>query len=396
MTTYFWCKGRLAWPLVAGIIYSTALILGLDYCWRVVKTPFWHLLAGFAAAWVVGIVLIGMISRRFGHAGGNPGYTLKNNGETGSLRKTATWYKVKLLRKWCDFDPRQNLIISANERGGSTWLAESLALIPRTAILDEPLYLAPASPFKALGFWWNQYIPEDADWPEAAALFEQLFRGKLLSSWMSSTWSFLLADKMIVKFCYANALLPWLTRNFEFRYAPVCLIRHPFAIAASKLNLSNSNREFHGYRIPDCRYNQHYLEHREFLTGIRTRAEALVADWCMANLVALRNPRNGTDWITVYYENLLLNPKTELQRIFDHWRTPIPPRIYDRIEMPSSTTQEATFRDSKHKQLAKWQSFFSADEIQKMQAVLDYFDVHEYGTDIIPHAQEERKPVVQA
>ncbi|HET7306570.1 MAG TPA: hypothetical protein VFK24_01980 [Gammaproteobacteria bacterium] len=397
MTRYFWCNGRLGWPLVSVVLYSTVLVLALDYCWRVIKTPFWHLLAGCAVAWIIGIVIIGLISRFFGRDGGKRGYALKSDADTGSFRKAATWYKVKLLRKWCNFNPEENLIISANERGGSTWLAESLRLIPRTAILEEPLYLVPTNPFRRLGFGWNQYIPEDANWPEAAAMFEELLRGKLLSSWISSTRSFLVADKIIVKFFFANALLPWLTRNFEFRYAPVCLIRHPFAIAASKLNLmSGWDREFTGYRIPDCRYNDRYLEHRKFLSGITTKAEALVAEWCMANLVSLRNPRNGTDWITVYYENLLLNPNAEIQRIFDHWRMPIPSRIYDRIEAPSSTTQEATFKESKHRQLAKWQSSFSADQIEKMQAVLDYFNVHEYGMDVVPHPDEKRQPVTPA
>lgn len=294
------------------------------------------------------------------------------------------WAKVRLLQKWCDFAPEENLIIAANERGGSTWLSELLHLIPGTAVYTEPLYLLPLNPFRRLGFTWNQYIPEDAEWPEARALFESLLRGRVLSSWISSTWSFLTAERMIVKFCYANALLPWLTRNFAFRYPPICFVRHPFAVAASKIKFVGWNHDRHGYRIPDCPYREYYLEHAAFLAGLRTQPERLVAEWCLANMAALNNSRNNEGWITMYYEHLLLNPRDEMQRLFARWNLPPPRGFIDRVGRPSSTTREATFRESRQKQLAKWRTFFDDEQIERMLAVLAYFGVGHYGTGLYP------------
>lgn len=312
------------------------------------------------------------------------------------LRKNARWAKVKLLRRICDFKPEENLIISANERGGSTWLSELLHRIPRTAVYTEPLYLLPSNPFRQLKFTWNQYIPEDADWPEARDLFELLLRGKLLTSWTSSTWSFLRARRMVVKFCYANALLPWLTRNFMFRYAPICFVRHPFAIAASKIKFVGWKHDYPGFRIPDCPYRERYLEHAVFLSGIGTQPESLVAEWCLANLVTLNNPRNERDWITVCYETLLMNPRAEIERIFTRWGLPVPCDLLDGIERPSSTTKEATFTESKQKQLAKWRTFFSPEQIEAMMSVLDYFRVELYGADVFPAKPSATSPAKRA
>ncbi|HET7586537.1 MAG TPA: sulfotransferase [Gammaproteobacteria bacterium] len=393
---WIWREGRLAWPPLCVAIFTTGLILAFDYCWRIIKAPFWQFALAGAAAWTIGVAVIMAVAVAVGRRGARRSYELKKKSDFSAFRKNANWYKLKFLRRWCDFDPEENLVISAYERGGSTWLAELLRLIPKTAVFTEPLYLGELNPFRALNFSWNQYIPEDAEWPEAAEMFEAMMRGKLLSTWTSSTYSFVTADRMILKFCFANALLPWLTRQFNFKYTPICLVRHPFAIAASKLNLLGWDQPFDGYRIPDGPFKERYLEHEAFFSGIRTQAEALVANWCMAALVPLRNNRNNQDWITVYYENLLTDPENELRRIFDRWQLPVPDKLYTRAGRPSSTTQNPTFTDDKHKQLAKWQSLFDKDQIARMMSVLEYFNVEEYGSDVYPHPQRATKEKVKA
>jgi hypothetical protein len=243
--------------------------------------------------------------------------------------------------------------------------------------------------FKTLGFAKIQPIPEDARWDEAKEAFESVFRGKALNAWTcshASRQSFVTANKIIVKFCRANALLPWLMRNFDFNYAPILLIRHPFAIAASKLEWGGWNYDFSGYAIPDCRFNEYYLKHKDFLSKIRTKEEAFVAEWCLQNLVCLRHARNNIDWITVYYECLLMNPEEEIQRIFDRWRLPMPDDIFDRIGKSSGTTKEATFKQGAEKQLGKWKLSFSREQLKRMAAVLEYFGADQYSMDVFPKA----------
>jgi hypothetical protein len=300
------------------------------------------------------------------------------------IAKQARWIRLLLLRRLCNFNPEENLIISASPRGGSTWMSELINLIPKTAVLAEPLYRRLVSPFNALHFGWNQYIPEDAEWNEAKKVFEEVFRGRLLTGWSSPPYSLLTADRLIIKFCHAHALLPWLTRNFNFKHAPIFLIRHPFAVVASQLKCIGWKPDFPGYRIPDCPFNEYYLAHEEFLLGIRTQEEALVATWCLTNLVQLRNARNDKNWITVYYEHLLANPQREIHRIFDRWRLPIPDDIFSRVGKPSEKTMEASFEQGKAKQLAKWKSFFNEGQLKKMMAVLDHFGVEQYGMDVFP------------
>jgi hypothetical protein len=93
---------------------------------------------------------------------------------------------LTLLSKCNEFKPENNFVISAYFRGGSTWLAEIIHQIPRTAILFEPSHLSHSSQFRKIGFCWRQHIPENEPWPEAEKLFRQLFRGKRLNSHLGS------------------------------------------------------------------------------------------------------------------------------------------------------------------------------------------------------------------
>jgi hypothetical protein len=303
------------------------------------------------------------------------------------IRKELKWSRYPIVRRFSSFGPEENLLICGGPRSGSTWLAELINLIPKTVILCEPLVLGQAGPFNALHFCWDQHIPENAEWEAAKQAFELVFRGKVLNDWTcmhSPLHRFLTADRMVVKFCHANALLPWLIRNFSFKYAPIFLIRHPFAVVASQLRHGNWSYEFSGYKIPHCPFNEFYSKHAEFLSKIRTKEEALVATWCLVNLVPLLHIGNNVNWVMIYYEHLLKNPRKEMQRIFDRWQLPVPDNFLDKVAKPSATTREATFEHGAEKQLAKWKSRFNDAQLKKMMTVLEYFGIEQYGMGILP------------
>lgn len=302
-------------------------------------------------------------------------------------RKAYANARLNRLAKRNDFDPREALLIFSDPRGGSTWITEMIQHIPRTALVWEPLHLDYTDAFREIGFGWRQYIPEDAEWEEARATFEQIFRGRLLNEkiYDASTLDLLKqADRLIVKLCRGNALLPWLTRQFAFRHKPIYLVRHPFAVAASQMRFGAWDRKRGGFGIPRGRYNELYTRHADFLRGIETKEEALVATWCLTNLVPLRHPKNNVDWITVTYETLLLRPEPTLERIFESWQMPLPAGVLDQVRQPSQMTKEATFQTSIEAQLRKWQDQFSDEQVCRMTGVLDYFEVEFYDAGVKP------------
>jgi hypothetical protein len=304
------------------------------------------------------------------------------------LRARYWWYGGKLIRHARNFDPRANLILCSAPRGGSTWLAELLSQVPQTAILFEPLHLWRKPPLSGLHLCGYQPIPEHADWPEARAAFDAIFRGRFVNDWtghQSSVLAFLLAKRMLVKMVRATAMLPWLIRNFRFLNRPVLLVRHPLAVVASQLRFGFARDGFRGFRIPDCPFNEHFLKHKDFLSELRTAEEGLAAHWCLANQVPLSSPDNGRAWTTVYYEHLLLDPERELRRIFDAWELPLPRHLLNRVRVPSAKTVDSRFLSKPARQLDKWKLAFSDEQLERLIAVLDHFGYPGgYGLDPMP------------
>lgn len=298
------------------------------------------------------------------------------------LKKYAKNQICKLSSYSCDFDPLENIIIFSDPRGGSTWITEMVMQIPKTTVLWEPLHLTEVEHFTKLNFSWRQHIPEYEEWPEAENAFEQVLRGKVLNEWtcrLSSPLQLFSSERMIVKFVRANAMIPWLTRTFDFKYTPIHLVRHPFAVVASQLNYGSWDYEFDGFKIPNTPYNDIYLKHAGFLSKIETKEEALVATWCITNMIPLTNTRNNVDWLTIFYEDLIVDPEREMNRIFSRWNLSVPDTVYEMMRKASSTTKDATFELSIDEQLSKWKTVFSTEQLQKMQDVLNYFDVKVYS-----------------
>jgi hypothetical protein len=59
-----WQEGRLGWPLVLAVLFSTAAILGLDFAWRMVQAPVSVVVVAGAAVLLTGNAAILLIGAR--------------------------------------------------------------------------------------------------------------------------------------------------------------------------------------------------------------------------------------------------------------------------------------------------------------------------------------------
>ena len=304
----------------------------------------------------------------------------------GQLLKVPRYYlqkaRLKLIEANNNFNPKNNFLIFSDPRGGSTWLAELISLIPKTAVIWEPLNITEKNTFKKIGFGWKQYIPEDAIWNDAENAFKTVFKGKELNQ--TTTFfekhnlnNYQNAQQLVVKFVNGNALLPWLTANFDLKYKPIYLIRHPFAVASSQLKHGAWQNIKKHYELPETKYNDIHIQHLDFLTSITTLEEKLVAEWCLTNLPTLRNKNNNIGWINVNYEQLVLHPEIEISRFFREWDIEIPRKILSKIQTPSITTKKGSPLTGE-KQLSQWKNNLTTIQIKNMEKVMDYFEVEFY------------------
>jgi hypothetical protein len=301
--------------------------------------------------------------------------------------------RFSLVYKWLNtfvhFNPLDVFIVSGDPRGGTTWLAEIVKGLPNTAMIWEPLAISEVAAFKRLGFQWRQYIEELDYWPEAREVFMKLFSGKLLSSYLcqqTSPKELINAKYLLIKFCRANQLLPWLTKEFQFNYAPIYLIRHPCAVVASQLKKGGWSHVSPTFEIPKGRYQSFYSDHIEFLKTIDSVEKRLAATWCLCNRVPLNHPENNKRWITITYESMLLNGYEQLRRIEKRWNLNFPSQIFETVNKASDTTLTGSpiARGKVLDQLAYWESQLSDKQVEDIISVLDYFQIKVYSREVKP------------
>lgn len=297
-------------------------------------------------------------------------------------------FVYSILSKRISFNPQDAYIICGDPRGGTTWLAELISQLPDTALLWEPLAVSKVKEVESLGFQWRQFIDEHAEWQEAKQLFSQILGGHLLSTYLCqrTTPSQLKSAKhLLVKFCRANQLLPWITNQFKFSFAPIYLIRHPCAVIASQMKQGGWKHVTGKFNIEDIQQPAHKA-HEDFLLKIDSVEKKLAATWCLCNTVPLNHSSNNINWITITYESLVLDGKMELKRIEDRWGVEFPLQIYSQLSEASATTiSNSPIIKGKHmEQLTHWQKMLTTKQIENVLSVLEYFQVDLYNASSLP------------
>lgn len=296
--------------------------------------------------------------------------------------------RLRTMQGQLSVDPTQAILLFASPRGGSTWLEQMLATIPRSATIWEPLDIRNNPPFKEIGFWWRQHIPEGERWPEAEALFMDLFAGRMLSPYLTQSTTpeaLAAADRLIVKFVRGNLLLPWLVERFPLP-KPVLLVRHPCAVVASMITHGAWNKlEPAPQQIPAHPHDALLRSYLGAMDDTSTIEERYASIWCMSNAHVLTHPGNDRAWTTVYYEDLILNTEATLHRIFEPWGIPVPEQALAMSRKASRTTRGNSAVGDPYAQLRAWERNLAPQAQERILAVVKRFGITTYDHDILPH-----------
>lgn len=297
---------------------------------------------------------------------------------------------LKGLAAAMKFHEEESILLCADPRGGSTWLAEILLQEKGLAMIWEPLHLAHNPLFRKLKFGYRQHIPEQTSWPLAKRAFDKLLSGKNLNLWTTfycSMRQLTQADRLLIKMCRAGLLLPWLTENYDFKRKPIYLVRHPYAVVASQLRQGSWDNLSKSFNIPHQPFNGIYDQHRLFLEKLSSPAEVLTATWCICNSYLLTHPKNNINWITLTYEHLYCEPLDQLKRIYHIWNSPLPTGIKAHIKVPSKTALSSSPVHDRERQLAQWMDYFKKEDLRSMNEILKYFGIELYNESVLPQVR---------
>lgn len=273
------------------------------------------------------------------------------------------------------YDPRSTLVIAGSPRSGTTWLAELLNRIPRSAILFEPEHVQQVPEARAAGLTWHTIKEPDEDWPQGRQFFDRVLRGQLISSWTVAhvpVTSAVAPRTWIVKFVDANFMLGWLAKNFPIK-PPALLVRHPCAVIASQLRRGWSNP--HPPRLKG--FLARYPQFTDYLETLRDPAEFAAALWSMQTYAPLMLPRPWP-FVLIPYEDLAADPRRELSRLFDAWQLAMPEGVLEGALRPSGTTDTGSALRAGADPSSAWRNSLSARQIDGILAVIRAFGLDFY------------------
>ncbi len=283
-----------------------------------------------------------------------------------------------------------SLIIVSEPRGGSTWLLELLATVPKSATIFEPFHSNYGLYHKIDDYKWGSYFDPNYVDEKSIKDWKDALSGRIVNPYVvsrSSIRDYMSSERMVVKLIMGTSFLPWMTQQLEFKHAPIYLMRHPLAVAKSNIeNLYKRGKEIYVDHkwIPSGKNEKLYLKNKDLFEEDSPILHHLIARWCVNNYFALTETPQDK-FVKVYYEEMLLNPIEVLTALFDKWNLPIPDGLFEKIQVPSSSDFKKDFRSDKKEQLKKWFKGFSHTELNDLQDILNRFDIKDYSMhEILP------------
>lgn len=293
--------------------------------------------------------------------------------------------------------------MAGSGRSGTTWLGLVLAAPRGSALLFEPLHswfarfppdlTPPISDASDRPYFrtnaevpsWKRYIEHILG--GSGFTRRTIFAGRRPHDRPHALWRALTGKRLVVKAIRSNLMLGWLARTFDLRI--VLLVRHPCATVASQASRqwgTKRNIVEVLLRQPEL-VRDHLKDDLERLAPVvlDTPVKRLAARWALENRIALAMVAHDDRMLPVAYENLVMYPRSELERIFaflgrnlskSDWR-----RTLSRSRKGLCSVVPPT------ELLGRWKSRLSAQEIEDILAV-----VHSLGVDFYDEGSLPTRP----
>ena len=271
-----------------------------------------------------------------------------------------------------DRDHRNSVFLAGSGRSGTTWVSGIINHRNGYRLIFEPFHPGICKNFRR-----KQYLRPGDRREEYLEPARKVLTGGIRSSWTDRFNRKFVARRRLIKDIRANLLLGWMRENFP-GMPIVLLLRHPCAIAASRLAL--------GWRdsLPETMEQKELVE--DFLSPVeaeiraaRNAFERHVFSWCIDNYVPLRQFAPGEIHLA-FYENFVVYPEDEIRRLFTYLGEDLDGRVYRALRRPSPLS-----RNGGSPSVDTWRLSVSGAQLERAVEILGLFDLDRiYGDGTMP------------
>lgn len=282
------------------------------------------------------------------------------------------------------YNIRDTILVLGWARSGTTWLAEVLSTIPRSAILFEPLHTARVPEAAAAGFPVEDILLPGEGSAAQRLFMERVLRGRVLNWWTCSAnpLSRAIRPKVwIVKEIAANYLIEWILGTFAIQRA-MLIVRHPCATIASRMAQGWAPNAVQ-FKVKNAEVRRKFPHLDPLCRNLKDPFEVMAARWCLMNYLPLSlHPR---PFHLIAYESLATRGVRDLESAFVDWGLAMPPAIEQSLGRASATTKSDASDGLVHRRpIDQWKRTLTADQVDRILGVVRDFGMDFYTKDPEP------------
>ena len=261
----------------------------------------------------------------------------------------------------------KSILLVGTARSGTTWLADLLVSELRCRLMFEPFHPQMVRDFPRVETFCYRR-PGDRD-PRLYAYAERVLRGEIRDPWIDRMVRYLRPRCRLIKEIRANLFLKWLVEAFP--EVPVLfLTRHPCAVVLSRMEAGwEADRDIESMLSQDNLRADFLKEKTDFITGLATAEEKHALVWCIHHLVPW-SQLAPADRTLVFYENLCLDPESEIPRIFSALGSDCDRSVFTRLLEPSTTSSPGSVNLKMEDRVTRWQRELGSEQVERILSVV--------------------------
>ena len=269
-------------------------------------------------------------------------------------------------------DTRKSIVVAGTGRSGTTWLAHIIASQILCRIMFEPFQSELVEAFRQ--FHYFHYMRPIEQNNELSSFCQMIFSGQIRDKWIDRQVNQLFPQFRLIKEIRANLFLKWIHVNFP-EIPLLFIIRHPCAVVLSRMKLGwATDTDIEPFLSQPDLVDDFLTDKLDLIKGAKTIEEKHALIWCISNLVPLKQFASN-DLNIVFYENLVLQPKLEIPKIFRAINLDYKDTVFKQANKPSTTTIRSSAIVTGDDKVTHWKQELSFQQINNILSVVRAFEL---------------------
>lgn len=295
---------------------------------------------------------------------------------------------MKILNDY-NLDYRNTILLAGIARSGTTWVADLINYNNEYRYINEPFYKLSESYCRGK-FSWYKYIRTENKDKELIEIAQAILSGQVKDisiDYFNIRNRKFFADRRLIKEICANLFLKWIKVNFP-EIPIVLLLRHPLAVANSRLNVWGSNSYFSTANFLETQKElvEDFLDpFKDEIAKVQDLFEWYIFRWCIKYYVPLKQ-FNTNEVHLAFYENFCENPQQEIDRMFNYLGKDYDGKIFSKLKSPSASTRQDSSIKTGGSLIGSWKNNITEEQEKRAIEILNLFGLGGiYSHDLMPN-----------